>query len=240
MIKGLAGTKFRVFLALVIFGLLSLPLAAQGFSGRITWFGEGSVLLFPEDNGMDSGPMPVLPSPGFGVSYKAADIFKSKGELRLELALDFYFTHYAYDYGLDRAVPAAIENRSALVIGFPLAFQLAAYFDLASFMTVRVFGGPAADLRIVLIAEDLNDADLIGPPETNARIQTDSVRSYFWSQGRWLMPVIGTGVDFTINPRFKLGVDFRVWIPVYRLWSGETLPGIEGWRFGPGIRFTLF
>ena len=234
MRKGSAEATVKIFLVFAFFGLFTLGADAQDLSNKISWFVDASVFFFPEDNGMNSDPMPILPSPGFGVSFKTANIFKGVGELKLELALDFYFTHYAYDYTLDRAVPAAIENRSALVIGFPFSFQVAAYFNVGSFITLRVFGGPAADLRIVLIAEDLADADL-----ADASAQTDSVRNYFWSSGRWFMPVIGTGIDFKINPQFKLGIDFRVWFPVYRLWSGEDLPAIEGWRFGPGIRLTI-
>lgn len=215
-------------LAVLIFGFTSLPLEAQSFFSKVSWFFQGSVLFFPENNGLASDPMPILPSPGAGASYPINSIF------RAELTLDFYMTHYGYDYTLDRAVPAAIENRSSLVIGSLLGIQAAAYFDVTSFMTVRVYGGPAADLRIVVVAGDLNSYDM-----DDAARQTNSVRSYFWSRGRWLMPVIGTGVDFALNEGFKLGIDFRVWVPAYRLWAGGDLPGIEGWRFGPGIRLTI-
>jgi hypothetical protein len=198
-----------------------------GFFKKLSWFIEGSVLFFPEDNGYHSDPMPILPSPGFGVSYPFTNLF------RLELTFDFYMTHYGYSTELDRAVPMAQENRSARVIGILLGVQAAWYFNFTPILTGRAFIGPAADLRIVLIAAGLNDAD------DDAADQTDSVRKYFWSQGRWFMPVIGTGLDITVNPRFKVGLDFRVWMPAYRIWSGEDLPGIEGWRFSPGIRFTI-
>jgi len=218
----------RVFLVVLFALFVSLPLGAQGFFSKMSWFVNGSIFLFPEDNGMYSDPMPVLPSPGLGVSYPINDLFK------IESTLDFYFTHYGYSYELDRAVPMAIENRSSFVFGSVLAIQAAAYFNVNSFMTVRVYGGPAADLRIILLAEDL------GPDDTaDASRQTDSVTNYFWSSGRWFLPVVGSGVDFIVNPRFKVGVDLRVWIPLYKLWSGENLPAIEGWRFGPGLRFSF-
>jgi len=236
----------KFFLVFIILSLITFSAAAQeetqpaaqeetrtgteGFFSKISWFAEGSILFFPEDNGMRSDPMPILPSPGAGVSYPITNI------LRAELTLDFYMTHYGYDDVLKRAVPDAIENRTSRVIGFPLAFQLAAYFDVNSFTTVRVYGGPAVDLRIVMIAEDLNEGlDNM----TEIRRKTDLVLNYFWSSGRWFMPVLGAGVDFSINPRFRLGIDLRVWAPAYRLWTGEDLPAIEGWRFGPGIRFTI-
>ena len=219
--------RFLLFVVCIfIFG--SLPLGAQSFFGKLSWFIEGSVLFFPEDNGVDSDPMPILPSPGLGASYPFNNI------LRMEFTLDLYWTNYGYSYNLDRAVPAAIENRSAQVIGPLLAVQAAAFFNVTSFMTVRVYGGPAADLRIVFMASGLRSDD-----KDDASKQTDSVRSYFWSSGRWFMPVLGTGADFIINPRFKVGLDLRVWAPIYRLWSGEDLPSIEGWRFGAGLRFSI-
>ena len=223
-----------IFLAAGVFPLFSQesdaekPAGAGDFFKKISWFAEASVLFFPEDNGIHSDPMPVLPSPGLGASYPIKD------NLKMELSLDFYWTNYQYSYVLKRAVPAAIENRSAQVIGSVLAVQAAAFFDVTPYMTFRVYGGPAADLRIVFIASDLRSDDL-----DDASAQTDSVRNYFWSSGRWFMPVIGTGVDFKLNPSIKLGIDLRVWAPVYRLWSGEDLPAIEGWRFGAGLRFTI-
>ena len=204
------------------------PAQPQKFFDKLTWYIEGSVLFFPENNGMYSDPMPVLPSLGAGVSYPFTNIFS------LDLTLDYYMTHYGYSYVLDRAVPQAMENRSSRVIGLLFAIEAAAYFSITPLFSVRVYGGPAADFRIVLLAAGLNDADL-----EDASKQTDSVRKYFWSSGRWFMPVIGTGFDFTVNSRFAIGIDLRVWMPAYRIWTGEDLPAIEGWRFDPGIRFTI-
>ena len=217
-----------LFIASFLMCIGILPAGAQSYFSRISWFGQASILLFPENNGTKSDPMPVLPSPGFGASLPLYN------RLRLDTTLDFYLTHYGYSDDLDRAIPAAIENRSARVIGSVLGIQAAGYFDLTPLMTLRGYGGFAADLRIVIMAADLGPAD-----EDDASRQTGLVRSYFWSKGRWLMPVAGVGLDFNINERFKVGIDLRCWIPAYRIWTGENLPFIEGWRFGPGIRFTL-
>ena len=221
-----------LLLAIIIFSLFAIPLGAQGFFSKVSWLVDGSVLFFPEDNGMDSDPMPVLPSFGAGASYQV--LKPAKIALALELTLDFYMTHYGYSEELDRAVPQAIENRSARVIGSLLGFQAAGCFDVTSFMTIRAFAGLSADLRIVFMAADLSPAD-----KDDASKQTDQVRRYFWSGGRWFMPVTGTGIDFILNERFKLGIDFRVWMPMYRIWTDENLPAIEGWRFGVGFRLTI-
>ena len=220
----------KFLLVVLLFGLGAFPLGAQGFFSKISWLVNGTVLFFPEDNGMHSDPMPVLPSLGLGASYPFTKFFA------LELTWDLYFTHYGYDYDLKRAVPNAIENRTALVIGSFLGIQAVGTFDVTSFMTIRAYAGPAADLRIILLAEDLNE----GLDDLKAiRKDVAKVRDYFWGSGRWFMPVAGVGVDFTLNSRFKLGIDMHVWMPMYRLWTGEDLPAIEGWRFGPGIRLTI-
>jgi hypothetical protein len=220
-------------LCVMMFFLSALPLGAQSLLSPFSLSFEGSILFFPEDNGNAGDPMPVLPS------FGAALALPVWGPLCAELTLDLYFTHYAYDPALARAVPAAIENRSAFVFGSLLGIQALGRFPLSERFTVRAYGGPAADLRIITLAADLNPRDTAGGLDTNARLQTEAVREYFWGKGRWFMPVAGAGIDYTINEKFLLGLDFRTWFPMYRIWSGEDLPAMEGWRFGMGLRFTM-
>jgi hypothetical protein len=220
-------------LAGLVFCFVTFPLGADGFSDRLTWSFQLSALMFPENNGNRGGPMPVLPAPGAAL---ACSIW---GPLSAELSLDLYFTNYKYDFDWDRALPAEIENRSAFVFGFLTGIQVLARFSPLDNLTLRAYGGPAADFRIIALALDLHPDDFSGLPETDAQIQTDAVREYFWSQGRWFLPVAGMGIDYEINEKFLIGLDFRTWFPLYKLWSGENLPPIEGWRFGLGVRATL-
>jgi len=212
--------------------LSALPLAADSFADRFRWSLGGNILYFPEDNGNYGDPSPILPS------FGAAASIQINGMFWLELTEDLYFTHYAYNYTLNRAVPAAIENRSAFVFGFLTGIHALGRFPLGNNVDLRAFGGPAADLRIIALASNLHPDDFSGKPETDAQIQTDSIHEYFWSKGRWFMPVAGMGVDFAINEKFLLGFDIRAWFPIYRLFNDEDLPPIEGWRFGVGIRIS--
>jgi hypothetical protein len=218
------------FFGALFFLSLSRPLEAQSFFSRLSWSAGGSILFFPEDNGMRSDPMPILPSPGMGAAYPVY------GPLWAELTLDLYFTHYGYDDTLGRAVPYAIENRSAQVWAFVLGAQAVGRFTLTPLVDLRAYGGFAADMRLVLLAEDLNEGiDKVGA----IRAETDRVRNYFWGRGRWFLPLIGTGADFNLNERFKLGIDLRMWIPLYKLWTGEGFMKIDGWRFGTGLRLSF-
>ncbi len=208
------------------------PMNAEDLWDRFSWSAGGSILYFPEDNGNAGDPAPVLPAP------RAALAFQLKGPLWVELSEDLYFTHYAYSPALGRAVPAAIENRSAFVFGFFTGIQALGCFSLSDSVNVRVYGGPAMDFRAVTLAGNLHPDDFSGDPESDAQIQTDAIREYFWSKGRWFMPVVGAGMDFAVTEKFFLGFDLRVWFPMYRLSGSENLPPIEGWRFAAGLRLS--
>jgi hypothetical protein len=206
----------------------------SGFRDRLSWAFHGSLLIFPEGNGPNRGaPTPILPSPGVSLACRFWD------PLSAEASLDLYFTHYGYDFGLDRAIPVEIENRSAFVLGSILGLSLIDRIPIGERFSLRLSGGLAMDMRIVMLAFGLNDADLVEDDPRGAPMQANAARDYFWDKGRWLLPFLGIGFDTAMNEKFALGLDFRLWFPLYRLWTGEDLPGPEGWRFGPSFRIIV-
>jgi hypothetical protein len=225
----------KPFAALIIFSLALIPAAADSFWNNVNWSTRASILYFAADNGkQDADPAPILPSMGFSAEWRFW------GPLRLELSEDIYFTNYEYNSTLGYAMPCNPENRSAFVMGFITGFQLAGFFPIGkNGIGARVYGGPAADLRLVVRAFGLHPDDYSsGDIKTDAGLQTEAIRKYFRSDGRWFFPVFGAGMDFPINENFLLGFDLRAWFPVYRLWTDKELPAIDGWRFGVGIRLT--
>ncbi|MDR1596488.1 MAG: hypothetical protein LBR99_02170 [Treponema sp.] len=220
--------RTTLWAVLLISVLTAFPLDAQEYTEKFSLSFLGSVLFFPEDNGLNSDSGPILPSIGISAAWPLVKA------LKLELSLDLYGTYYAYSYNLDRAVPAIPDNRSSFVIGSILGVQAQGAFPLSDKMQVRVYGGPAADLRICFVADGLEGND-----KEDASEETDAISGYFWGKGRWFMPVTGAGMDFMITEKIRLGFDTRIWLPAYRLWTGESLSFIEGWRFGFGIRFSF-
>jgi hypothetical protein len=220
--------RTTLWVVLFISALTVFPLEAQDYTEKFSLSFLGSILYFPEDNGLDSDSGPILPSIGISAAWPLVKA------LKLELSLDFYGTYYAYSYNLDRAVPAIPDNRSSFVIGSILGVQALGVFPLSDKMRVRVYGGPAADLRICLVADGLEGND-----KEDASEETRAISGYFWGKGRWFMPVAGAGMDFMITEKIRMGFDTRIWLPAYRLWTGESLSFIEGWRFGLGIRFSF-
>jgi len=221
---------------LLTFILVMIPLNSV-FGDSFHWAGTGSIFYYAADNSPGTDPAPILSSLGFSLYWQFNKF------LRLELTEDIYVTNYEYYYdnNLGLFYPRACnpENRASLVLGFVTAFQLTGAFPLGNNgTTVRVYGGPAADFRVVVLAMGLHPDDLEGSIEKNAILQTEAIRSYMWSGGRWFMPVFGAGMDFPLNEHFLIGFDLRVWFPVYRLWTNDNIPAIDGWRFGAGLRIT--
>jgi len=204
----------------------------------LNWFIRGSLLFFPEDNGNASAPMPILPSLGGGISYAINNL------IALEASLDLYGTTYDYNYNLGRPVPANDEYRSAFVIGATLGLQSVFRFrPMENKFTIRAYAGPAFDFRIVLKAYGIEDdeqhsKDPSGAVKTVGRARED-ISSYFWGNGRFFFLCAGGGMDFPVLNAIQLGFDLRAWFPVWRLWTGEDLPAIEGWRFGVGFRVSF-
>jgi hypothetical protein len=211
------------------------PLGAQSFFDTLDYSLRGSVLFFPEDNGNASSPSPIMPSLGGSASYALSDL------LALELSLDIYGTLYDYSYELDRVVPASLEDRSSFVIGTVWGIQPVLRFNpWGEKITVRGYGGLAFDFRICLLASGLDPGEShdLSSGKTVGDAAKD-VFSYSWSGGRWLFPFIGGGMDFAFLENMTLGFDIRAWLPVWRVWTGEDLPFIEGFRFGVGFRATF-
>ena len=226
------------FAALFVFVILAVSLEAQSFFSKLDFSLRPSLLFFPEDNGGASAPMPVLPALGGSVSWPLSDFFA------LEFSLDLYGTTYDYDYTLNRPVPANDEFRSSFVIGTLWGFQPVLRFRLRDGnIIVRTYGGLACDFRICLLAYGIDPGeshtDSGGATGHTVAEAAGAVFSYFWGAGRWLFPFAGGGMDFRLVDGLLLGFDVRAWFPLYRLWTGEDLPFIEGFRFGVGLRFTF-
>ncbi|MDL2229759.1 hypothetical protein LJC14_05870 [Treponema sp. OttesenSCG-928-L16] len=221
-------TYKKIVFSLLFFILISLSSYAEGFFSSLAWSFSASVYTIPEDNGSEGAPTPVLISAGTAAAYQIRDTFW------MELSLDFYGTFYGYSESLDRAVPVTQENRWSFVLGSILGIQGVYKYDINDKFTLRAYGGPAADMRICFIASGIE-----GTERETASQKNSDIAAYFWGKGRWFTPVAGFGMDYAALDNLKLGLDIRIWMPAYKLWTGESLPFIEGWRFAAGIRLSL-
>jgi len=209
-----------------------LPVNAV-FGDFFDWSVKGSLFLFAADNGPRADALPVIGSLGFSLSWQIVD------SLRIEFSEDIYYTNYEFNKELGFPMACGNENRSAFVLGFITSVQAVGAFPVGTNgIMLRVFGGPAADFRVVTLAFGLHPDDLDSANENNVHEHTSAVLNYFWSKGRWFMPVLGTGMDFPATENYLIGFDLRVFFPIYKLWTDDKTPMIDGWRFGVSFRIT--
>ena len=224
--------KAALVLLVIILPLAPLKADDSSFWDSTSWAVLGSLFYFAADNGIDSDHIPIRPSLGFSFAWQFW------GPLKVEFTEDIYFTNYEYNFKRGYPMACTLDSRSGFVLGLVTAINLTAAFNIGdNDITARVYGGPAADFRIVTWAFGLNHTDFTGD-ERDAGIQAKAISDYFWGNGRWFMPAAGFGIDFPLNDSFLLGFDLRTWFPVYKLWTNDDTPAIDGWRFGAGLRIT--
>ena len=142
----------KLFILMVFLFLPVFVLSANPFN----WAAHASIFYFAADNGQDSDPAPILPSMGFSGAWHFW------GPFRLELSTDIYFTNYEFRFTdfenrLGYAMACNPENRSAFVLGLLTGLQLTGFIPINNNGAgVRIYGGPAVDLRIVTLAFGLN------------------------------------------------------------------------------------
>jgi len=207
---------------LVVFLVVLLPLKqlnANSFWDEVEWSFSGSIFYFHTNTVPTSDYAPIIPSLGFSAAYQVMPF------LKIEVTEDLYFSNYLYDFDLGNPIPCSLDNRSAFVFGFVTAVQATGFLSLGNII-IRAYAGPAIDIRIIVRAFGTDHPGDSKGDETDAGVQTKAVSDYFWSDGRWFVPVIGMGMDFPVNEGFMAGFDLRAWLP------------IDNWRFGISFRVT--
>ncbi|MDR2490357.1 MAG: hypothetical protein LBD20_03035 [Spirochaetaceae bacterium] len=194
--------------------------AGRKAGDMILTFG-GAVLIFNEDGGLHTAPLPVLPS-GI-VSFDWVLLKRGIVNLAVDAHLGFYGTNYIWIF--DRPYPTEIENRLAFVFGFITGASAKLMLPLSIFLFNTELGF-AFDLRIITEAADLNKED-----SDDARAAAEKIREYYWNGGRFFYPSFGVGLDFPVVTGWNLGFSFKMWMPVVQMAYGES-PGLNDWRFG--------
>ncbi|MCX7656002.1 MAG: hypothetical protein N2Z76_05715 [Treponemataceae bacterium] len=215
--------KRRWFLVVVLFFL-------KGYSSLwpipLEWTFSGALLAILENNGLESDPMPLCPMPGIRITTPLTPWLEGF------LSCDMYGTYYGYSDNLQRPIPVAIENRSALVVGALLGVgpQLripisSPPFNVKDPWLFSLFAGPVLELRASFLAPGLEGSDA-----ADAQEELNKMSSYFWSSGRWLSFAFGSNVFFLSAGPYQGGIAFTTWFPVYRIWTDYNHPFVEGWK----------
>lgn len=197
----------------------------------LEWTFSGSLLAILEDNGLASDPMPLCPMPGIRISTPLTPWLEGV------VSCDIYGTYYGYSDSLQRPIPVAIENRSALVVGSLLGvgpqFRIpiaSPPFALPGPWTLSFFVGPVVEVRASFLAPGLE-----GDEAADAQEEINRMSSYFWSSGRWLSFSLGSSLFFLPLGSYQLGLSLTSWLPLYRIWTDYNQPFVEGWKVAFGF-----
>jgi hypothetical protein len=205
-------------------------LAAFDFFDLFSLSFGGTILIQPVDDGVLSDPAPIMASPSIALAMPL--FFFGNTSLAPTFTLDVYSTHYLWSDTLNRAVPAAVENRRSFVLGPLIGLGVEGKSNFFNFLSLRYTAGLTADVRFALIAEDLNSSELL-----QAEMDTTLTNDYFST--RWFNLFFGVGFDFKVYEKLTGGLDFRLWFPAWKGPEDAALPAIDGWRFGIGLRLTI-
>jgi hypothetical protein len=190
-----------------------------------------SLLVFmQEDNNttaLESAPTPVLPAPSIQFDWDPVKL--DQFSFGLSFSGDFYMTNYKWSSANERPIPAEIENRSARIIGPILGLGVQVRYWPWNRVGFMLYGGVSGDMRIVVRAADLNEADM-----ADANEQTSKIKDYYWSNGRWFYPYFGGGAELQVTNNWAVRVDMRTWVPAMQRRSGD--PAKNEWRLGFGFR----
>ena len=174
------------------------------------WCLSGGVQVILNTDDYNSDPSPVLPTGAILARIPLKD--------KLELApmMNIYISRYLW--ANDRALPAALENRMAIVptilLDVPAVYRLNAgrvNFDLGA--------GLAFCIRAAF-------AESVLPDEEKSSVK--SINKYLWGQGRFVYPSLRAGITLPLANGVEPGLNFRAFVPVFNLWATPKVPFHDG------------
>ncbi len=211
------GIRFRLAALLVSF--CALPLCAEyapwSILGGLNLIHNadasdlGDTAEVGDPQGLASAPSPI--EPFFGLEYR----YPLDRQLVLAPSASLYVVRYLW--ASDRALPAELENRTALVptlmIDVPVLYTIQRNKFLFS------LGGGLSFLLRYAFLEPGVPPDAQNPGELTAAEQVSNINSYLWGSLRWLYPSLQAGIRYELETGWGGGLILRAGLPVFNLWS---------------------
>lgn len=198
--------------------------------------GEGvSIIAQPQSDGT-SGGLLSAPSPltgFFGAAYR----YPISPRAAFAPSLSVFTVRYLWDESTGRALPAEIENRTALVptilLDFPVLWTVPADRFLFS-----LGGGLAIAVRYGFLDSGVNPDEIRAYETLTAAGQVAEVNKYLWGSCRWLYPTAQAGVRYQLDTGWGAGFVVRAGIPVFNLWSKPALPFMDSFMLMAALEIT--
>jgi hypothetical protein len=189
-----------------------------------TFFGDA--VIHTEDENIRADPNPIVFAFDFSAGFLVAG--NNSFDIYILPSLAIYWTHYRWNDEIGRPLPAAVENRDEFVMGFFTGIDAEFQRPIGKSLLLFADAGLAADMRLVLIADGLNEG--IDPLEEIAA-DVEKVKNYFWKHPLYFHTALGVGMRHTKD--YSIAVNLNMWLPF------APPPRIEGDIALLGARFAL-
>ena len=186
-------------------------------------------LMINTDSATNSAPSPSMYSLGVGGYFSFSNGFL------LETHASFFTNYYLWD-GTD-AQPAEVENRTATALSALLDF-CSGYtwnFGPEKKHALSLMGGAGIFLRYGILSNGVESDD--ENPKTLSRAGDDvsDINNWFYQNLRFLYPELALSYLWSLSDTWKIGTEFRSYLPIGSLLHGE---GIDGMLFSLGLKLS--
>lgn len=210
-------------IAVCVLTLVALTAQAEyspwSFFGGLNYIynANGDGIAAPPVSGPSGSPGGLASAPSPLVGFLGAEYaYPVSGPVSFAPSASiFLLTHLWAD---DRALPAEIENRTALTPSILLDGSFTYSWTKGRF---RLFagGGPGILLRYSFLDTGVGEDDISYTDDVPAGKQVDKINAYHWSALRWFYPMARGGVTYQLETGWGAGLTLRLGMPVFNLWS---------------------
>ncbi len=187
------------------------PESFAEFSQQVSVFiNIGALLTVNTESKLKSAPSPVSFSTAIGA------VWPNNAFISFQPRLSFFGMYYLWDG--KNALPAEVENRTALSLSMIFDLPAAATFRLGA-SSIEAGAGLGFLFRAGILAPNVKASD--SGTEGSAGQDVDKINEWFWSGARFLYPEISVAWEYTFSERLRAGFELRYYFPIGSLASGR-------------------
>lgn len=192
--------------------------SASKFSKSL-FFTLGPKIMLNTDDSTKSAPSPVRYSFGIGGDFTFAN------GILLQVHGSFFTNYYLWDG--QKAQPAEVENRTGTA--FSLMFDLTGGYTFYLSKSKKHLLSPALGLgtlaRFAILSNDVDADDLNRETGSKASDDVSDINSDFYSNLNFLYPEIVLSYSYILSENWKIGGEFRAYLPLGSLTNGVGMDG---------------
>lgn len=216
----------KLFFSIFIF---QLALFSSFALDKSLFFTLGPKLMLNTDSSTKSAPSPTMYSLGVGGD------FTLQNSVLLQAHGSFFTNYYLWDG--EKAQPAEVENRTATALSAMLDFTGGYTWRVGESKKhlLSLTGGLGFFARFAILSNGVNPDDPNRDTSTKASDDVSSINGTFFSDLNFLYPELAFSYSYILSETWKIGTEFRSYIPLGSLTHGD---GIDGMLFSLALKLS--